>query len=169
MEHQSNEEHEIEEFADLLEHFHDAMLITVGRDGSLHARPMRIAEARPDGDLWFVTSIASTKADEIAANVQCAITMQSRNQYLALSGTAELVRDPARVKELWSDAWSPWFPSGPQTPDLVLIHVEAERAEYWDHSGTKGLRYVLRALGAATRGRRVEPGDGEHHAKLDLG
>lgn len=155
------------EFFELLEHFDNAMLVTVSRDGSLHARPMRIAQARENGELWFVTSVDSAKAAEVAARVQCTVTMQSRSSYLTVSGRAELVRDPAKVKELWTDAWKPWFPDGPETPDIVLIRVDGEQAEYWDTSGVKGLRYAYKLVKATASGERPSPSD-DQHAKVQL-
>lgn len=160
-------ENQYREFHDLLEDFDNAMLVTVARDGSLHARPMRIAQVQQDNELWFVTSVDSEKAAEITAHGQCAVTMQSRSSYLTISGRAELVRDRAKLNDLWTDGWRPWFPEGPDTPDIVLLRVEGEQAEYWDMSGVKGLRYGYQLVKAAAKGER--PGqDEEQHAKVDL-
>ena len=38
-----------------------------------------------------------------------------------------------------------WFPKGPDDPDLVLLSVEPEIAEFWDVGGIKGLRYLFDA------------------------
>ena len=41
-------------------------------------------------------------------------------------------RDPAKVQSLWSEALRVWFPKGPEDPDITLIKVEVDTAEYWD-------------------------------------
>jgi general stress protein 26 len=55
-------------------------------------------------------------------------------QYASLSGQAEVVRDRAKIDELWKPELKAWFPEGTDTPDIALLKVTAERAEYWDGS-----------------------------------
>ena len=57
-----------EHLYDLLASFETAMLVTRGRDGHMHARPMAVAEMRADADAYFVTSIDSPKVAEIYAD-----------------------------------------------------------------------------------------------------
>ena len=41
------------------------------------------------------------------------------------------------MKELWNHLYQAWFPQGLEEPDLALLKVDVERAEYWDApSGT---------------------------------
>jgi hypothetical protein len=42
------------------------------------------------------------------------------------------VRDAAKQKELWSEPLRTWFPGGPESPDVALMKVEVDGAEYWD-------------------------------------
>jgi general stress protein 26 len=159
-----------ERFLHLLSDFDTAMLVTVDREGRLRSRPMQIARTEPTGDLWFVTSLASGKTEEIAADVRCAVALQSKRHFVSITGTAELVRDPDLVNQLWSDAWRPWFPHGPEDPEVVLIHFEAEEAEYWDTSGIHGARQLFRAAKAVVTRKRLddEPDEPEEHASLPL-
>ncbi|MDR3613578.1 MAG: pyridoxamine 5'-phosphate oxidase family protein [Candidatus Obscuribacterales bacterium] len=56
-----------------------------------------------------------------------------KNQkYVSLSGTAQLVRDKAKIKEIWQPELKPWFPQGVDTPDIAVLRINAEKAEYWD-------------------------------------
>jgi general stress protein 26 len=144
------------------------MLVTVDREGRLRSRPMQIARTEPTGDLWFVTSLASGKTEEIAADVRCAVALQSKRHFVSITGTAELVSDRELVNRLWSDAWRPWFPHGPEDPDLVLIHFEAEEAEYWDTSAAHGVRHLFRAAKAFVKGKRGEGEEPEDHASVPL-
>lgn len=111
-----------------------AMLTTVASDGSLRSRPMATPEGDFDGELWFFTRYHSPKSDEIQENQKVNVTYASpkNDRYLSVSGRAALVRDPEKVKELWRGALKQWFPEGKKDPELALLKVTVERAEYWD-------------------------------------
>jgi len=66
-----------------------------------------------------------------------------------LAGTASLVRDRKRIDALWSPSMGRFFPGGKDDPDLCLIRVNAESAEYWDGPGEmlgQALHFVLSAV-----------------------
>ena len=42
------------------------------------------------------------------------------------------MRDTARLEQLWSGRLKNWFPDGKKDPDLALLRVRVDRAEYWD-------------------------------------
>lgn len=148
-----------EHLHDVITHFDEAMLITRTREDGLHARPMVIAHAEGDGSLWFVTPVDSGKVDEMLEDPRTSVTMQGGGRYLAASGQAQIVRDPAQIARLWKPTWKPWFPEGKDDPSLVLIHLATERAEYWDRAGAKGIAYVFEAAKAMAQGRRAGQGD----------
>jgi general stress protein 26 len=153
-----------EHLKELLESFDTAMLIT--RCGELeHARPMAVAKVETHGDvttIWFVTSRDAPKSDEIRNDSRVSATFQSGSRYVALSGTAELAADPAKIKELWKPTWKVWFPEGKDDPKLELIKVNVTDAEFWDNAGTKGIRYVFEAAKALMRHKTPEPMAGLH-------
>jgi general stress protein 26 len=104
-----------------------------------------------DGDLWFFTSAASHKAAEIKAHpkVNVSYASQDRNTYVSVSGTATVRRDRGRIDALWSDVLKVYFPNGKDDPDVTLIRVKVETAEYWDGPGSlagKALSFVLAAV-----------------------
>jgi general stress protein 26 len=111
-----------------------AMLTTVSPDGTLRSRPMATLKAPFDGDLWFFTSASAPKADEIRDHVHVNVSFchADDDRYLSISGTASLVREPERIAQLWSGRLKPWFPEGKKDPDLALLRVRVDRAEYWD-------------------------------------
>ena len=110
------------------------MLTTVARDGRLHSRPMMTSAVEFDGDLWFIARSTSGLADEIGQNphVNVAYANPKGDRYVSVSGTASLVRDGAKLKELWSGKHKAWFPEGKKDPDLALLKVDVQGAEYWD-------------------------------------
>jgi general stress protein 26 len=111
-----------------------AMLTTVAPDGTLRSRPMATLKAPFEGDVWFFTRATAPKADEIRENdhVNVSFSDGDDNRYLSLSGTASLVRDKERLERLWSGRLKNWFPDGKKDPDLALLRVRVDRADYWD-------------------------------------
>ena len=111
-----------------------ALLVTGDRDGRLHGRPMAAMNKDFDGDLWFASRDNAPKLDEIADNthVLLAYSEPKDQNYVSVSGTARIVRDPATVKSLWSEPMRVWFPKGPDDPEIALIRVTVDSAEYWD-------------------------------------
>lgn len=115
-----------------------AMLTTIDANGRLKSRPLKTQEEMFDGDLWFLTSASSEKADEIAENrrVNLSYASKERNTYVSIVGSASVERDQTKIDELWNDAMKAFFPKGKNDPDLALIRVRIESAEYWDGPGT---------------------------------
>jgi general stress protein 26 len=154
---------------DLVADFGVGVLVTRGPGGALHGRPMALAEAEPGGTLWFATDRHSAKVDELAADPHVAVTLQSKTQFVSLSGTAEVVEDRAKVRELWKPAWAAWFPKGKDDPDLVLLRVTGTEGEYWDGGGTAALKYLIKAGKALLTGERPQVGDDPQvHARVAL-
>jgi len=146
---------------DLLESFHTAMLIT--RDGeTMHARPMAVAGVEGSSTLWFVTGESSPKSNEIKSDERVSATFQGPLKFVALSGTATLVRDRNKIEELWQTSWKAWFPNGKDDPNLTLIRVTVTDAELWDTAGTKGIRYAFEVAKAIVTGDTPTISQGQH-------
>jgi general stress protein 26 len=142
-----------------------AMLTTVGPDGKLYSRPMFTQrEDREDG-LWFFTERSSAKAQQVQghADVNLSYADPGKNVYVSVAGTARIVDDPELERELWN-AMNGAFFDGPDDPDLVLLQVEPQRAEYWDGSSGK-VRQLFDMVKAAVTGRHDHMGENE---KVDL-
>lgn len=154
---------------ELLEEFDVAMLATRTAEGQLRARPMALAEAEPDGTLWFLTDRHSGKVDELDRDGHVVVTMQSKAKFVSFSGTAAPVQDRDRVARLWKAEWQVWFPGGKDDPNLVLLRVVGDAGEYWDSSGTSGVKYLVEAGKALLTGTRPDVGrDPGVHGKVEL-
>jgi general stress protein 26 len=153
---------------DLLKDFSNAMLVSNDQSGRMHARPMAIADLKPDADAYFATSIQSPKAGEIQNFPEVLISFQSATQFASISGTATLVKDRELIDRLWSEEWRAWFPGGKDDPDLVLIRVDAREGEFWDNSGLNGLSYAFEGLKAILKGEKLQNDKGGSHAKIRL-
>lgn len=139
-----------------------AMLTTQTPEGSLRGRPMATQEAPFDGNLWFFTSAESPKVDEIEDehHVQLSYASPEDNRYVSVSGRATVVRDRAKAQELWSPAMKAWFPGGLDDPDLALLRVHVEAAEYWD-SPSSTMVHIVGFVKAVSTGQRYQPGENE--------
>lgn len=147
--------------AELIQGIRVAMFTTIGLDGQPHTRPMYTQQAEFDGDLWFFTDAQGAKVNELRNDSQVLITYDNagQNRYVAVRGRAQVVRDPVKAKELWNLHAKGWWPGGPDDPNLALIRVEVDSAEYWEGPSHTG--YFLSLLKAVATGTRVDP-MGEH-------
>jgi general stress protein 26 len=162
-------EDQIGKIRQMLEALDSAMLITHAPDQPLHARPMAIARVEPNCDLWFFSGRASTKVHEIQSDQKVLVACQDdRRSHLSLSGRAELVSDPAKARELWKESYKTWFPQGVDDPNLLLILVHAQQAEYWDSQGASGIKHVFESGQSGSSGSNPEPGQGEPPARVAL-
>ena len=143
-----------------------AMMTTALPDGRLRSRPMATQQTDFDGDLWFFTDADSGKVYEIGRenHVNISYADPSGNRYVSVTGTASVVRDQAKIKELWNPLHKAWFPKGPDDPNLTLVKVDVAQAEYWDGPSSTVVQVIGLAKAALT-GQRYVPGN---HDKLDL-
>lgn len=66
--------------------------------------------------------------------------------YVSVRGKAEIVEDLAKKKELWSKAYEKIMQTSYDDPNLILIKVKAEAAEYWETGNfTKKLPFSINA------------------------
>jgi general stress protein 26 len=147
--------------------FKDAMLVSRALDGTLHARPMALAEMQPNGDLLFSTSLDSLKIREIETNPDVIATFQSASQFASICGTASVVRDRAEIDRLWAESWRIWFPEGKDDPSLCLLRVSADHGEYWDTSGVEGIKFRIESIKARLGGRVASKSEAQN-AKVKL-
>jgi general stress protein 26 len=128
-----NREESIEKIRELTEGIDFCMLTTMD-GGVLRSRPMSTQQFEFDGDLWFFTSDNTHKIEEIEKDnrVNAAYSDPDDNVYLSISGKAEVVKDKAKIEELWSPVLKAWFPEGLDDPHLCLLKIPVEQAEYWD-------------------------------------
>ena len=150
-----------EHLYDLLKGFETAMLVTRAADGHLHARPMVVGELHADADAYFVTSIDSPKVAEIYADADVLLTFQSEHQYAAVYGRVNVVRDRALVGRLWREEWRAWFPRGASDPAIALLRFDAERGEFWNDAGMRGVQYAFEGAKAYMSGGR-SPSSSQH-------
>jgi general stress protein 26 len=122
---------------DLIRSTRLAMLTSTDPDGRLISKPMATQDVDFDGTVWFISERDSHKTRNITLNPQVNVAYASHDSWVSLSGTAEVVDDLDKLKELWNTFTGAWLEGGPENPDNVLIKVTGESAEYWDTPGSK--------------------------------
>jgi general stress protein 26 len=149
----------VKKLRDIVKRVKVAMLTTVTPEGHLRSRPMMPQKLEFDGDLWFFTRVDSVKVDEICQYRQVNVSYAEPGEqvYLSVSGTAQLVRDWAQMNELWDPIYETWFPEGLDDPELALIKVNVDQAEYWD-APTNALVQWAGLARAVITGRRYNEG-----------
>ena len=128
-----------------------AMLVTED-GGHLRGRPMAASQKDFDGTLWFFTRASSHKVNEVADDNRVCVTYAepSRQDYVSLSGKAALVRDQAEIDRHWSAILKAWFPNGKDDPEVALLKITVEQAEYWDTPNSRIVQLFGYAKAAIT-------------------
>jgi len=124
---------------ELIESIKIGMLTTADDDGTLRSRPLQTVSVGDDHTLWFFTSASSPKVSEAkaeAGRVNVSYANLPKYDFVSVSGTATLSRDREKMKALWTHWIEAFFPRGLDDPDLALLRVDIEKAEYWDAPGT---------------------------------
>ena len=156
----------LEKLGKLIDGLDIAMLTTRIGDGRLLSRPLRAQEFDAEGALWFITDRNSHKAEEIRLQPQVNASLASaeRNTYISIAGRAAVVFDKARLSQLWSPAMAVFYPRGKDDPDLCLLRVQVESAEYWDGPGGLVGQALYLAMTALTR----DPGSLSENERMRL-
>ncbi len=123
-----------EHLVELMEDMPIGMLTTFGPDGP-RSIPMSRQQVEPDAEMWFITARSTRHVADLGHDDRVALTFSSRDAWVALTGTAQVVEDLDKLRELWTAFAEAWLPGGPEDPDAVLLRVDVERAEYWDTPG----------------------------------
>ncbi len=134
------------QLADKIKGIKMAMLTTREEDGVLRSRPMATQDMEFDGDLWFLTYDPSAKAQEVQQYDQVNVSYANPgdNLYISVSGSAEIVHDRKKIKDMWKPLYKAWFPNGEDDPKIALLKVHVTSAEYWDSTGGKtGMLYSI--------------------------
>ena len=166
MSNQSSHYDDIKKLGEMIEGIKIAMITTADEDGTLRSRPMATQDSEFDGTLWFFTHASAPKVDEVQheQHVNVSYAAPDNNRYVSVSGTAQVVRDRIKIEQLWKPYLKAWFPDGLDDPDIALLKVTVQRAEYWDSPSSTVVHLVGFAKAVAT-GTTYQPGENE---KIEL-
>ena len=154
-------ENDLQKVRELIKEIDFCMLTTVDESGDLHSRPMSSnGDVDENGDIWFFTSASSHKVTEIGKlpKVNVSFADPDDQRYVSISGTAQLSRDQAKIDELWRPEFKIWFPEGKDDPEIALLRVSLEKAEYWD-SPSSTIGYALSFVSSLVTGKQPDLGE----------
>jgi general stress protein 26 len=141
------------------------MLTSVGEQGRLQAHPMTPQEVTDEGDVWFFIDSASDQARFISAEKRVNLAFADGSTWLSVAGHGDIRHDRAKVDELWNPVVEAWFPDGPDSDRVALLHVGADSAEYWD---TPGGRVASALSFVKTKLVGGSPAGGSENVSTDL-
>lgn len=154
-------ENDLQKIRELIKDIDFCMLTTTDESGDLHSRPMSSnGDVDSNGDIWFFTSVSSHKVTEIEQlpKVNASFADPDNQRYVSVSGTAQLVRDRAKIDELWRPEFKIWFPEGKDDPEIALLRVSLEKGEYWD-SPSSTIGYALSFVSSLVTGKQPDLGE----------
>jgi general stress protein 26 len=122
----------------LLLTFERAMLVSRCAEG-LRARPMSLAPTRDTKRLWLLPAVAGDRFDELAEDPNVNVVLQDGLRSCSVSGTARVARHTCESVVL--DVPTRVTRSGACQESLLLVQVTPQFAEYWDRSGSHGIRF----------------------------
>jgi general stress protein 26 len=134
--------------------------------GMMRALPMAAIPDRAENSVRFFTARTSAKPEELRDDQRCCLVFHQSDGgvFLSVSGRTRLSRDSDLMRRKWDREADLWFPLGPGHPDVLLLHVLPEAAEYWTRPGD--FDSVAREVRAA-RAEGREPRIGEN-ARIDF-
>ena len=124
-----------------------AMLTTMDANDELVSRPLTTLEVDFNGTLWFMVAADAPFVRDVEDHpeVNLAYASPEQGKFVSVSGVGRVLRDTEKARQLWNVAASIWFPHGPEDPNLAVLEINVEKAEYWDSPGGT----VQRLLGFA--------------------
>lgn len=138
--------------------------------GLLHSHPLTTQNKALDesATLYFFVpkdgKIARSVAAYNAVNVAYANT--DKDSYVSVSGRASLLEDQAKKEELFTTMAKAWFPQGVTDPNLGLLAVHIDNAEFWDVDDSKMVQIFKMMKAAVTRQPPQHMGE---HKTLNVG
>jgi general stress protein 26 len=156
----------LKKVGELISEIQIAMLTTVGTDGALHSRPMATHKQEPfEGELYFLTPAHSGKVYEVENESEVNLLyVDPKHTYVSLTGRGSVENDRARIDQLWNPSYKAWFPNGKEDPEIRVLRVQVDGAEYWEAPHNAIVRNV-KILARAVTGGKTAVGE---HARVAL-
>ena len=82
-----------------------------------------------------------------------------KDTWVSVTGTAHVLEDLQKKKELFSTMAKAWFPQGPEDPDMELVEVRSDEAEYWNVKESKLTQLFKMGKAALTEERPDSMGE----------
>jgi general stress protein 26 len=118
----------------------------------LSVRPMSVLQVDDAGNLWFMSQNDSNKNSEISTDPFTHLFFQENKNsgFLNIYGISEVVKDQAKIDELWNPLLKVWFQEGKDDPKISLIKVEPTNVYYWDTVHGEAIAFLKMAASIIT-------------------
>lgn len=142
----------LEHVRTIMESARVAALTYVDSRDRLVSTPMGAQKFEHPRTTYWITEKDSDKVAALRKDPRVNLTYSSDDGYVSLSGTARLVEDDAKLKELWSVFADAMMDGGPEDPNSGLLEVTADTAEWW--STPNGIVTAVKVLAAKVSGKK---------------
>ena len=151
----------VETVKDIIKDIETAMFSTIS-EGRINSRPMQTQDIEFDGDLWFLTKRTPANIKKLWL-IPTSISLMSANPMYRF-GERPAVDDLERKKALWNAAYEKFLQTSYDDPNIILIKVDTDTAEYWE-TGNK--TKTVKAFFKKMVGQEPE-GDSDINKTVDL-
>lgn len=154
---------------DLIKDIRFGMLTHRTSGGMLHAHPLTTQNKGLDehSELYFFIPKQGELYERLQTDgsVNVAYADPAADSYVSLSGQARFSDDQSKKEALWSPMAKAWFPDGPADPNLALLVIKLQHAEYWDVNESKMVQMFKMAKAAVTGNPPTNLGE---HKEMNL-
>lgn len=123
---------------DLINQSDVAYVSSIDENGYPHVATRSMIKSYGLQGTYFSTGTEGNLADNIRRNNKMSLCFHNKGDNMTLVGTAEIIRDQGKKKEMWLDWFIDHFPGGPTDPGFCLIKFTTEYVSLWvDHKSYK--------------------------------
>lgn len=127
-----------EKFWELVQGFSDCTLVTKDKaSDKLKGRPMLPRVMKDRRQIVFIFDKQSNKTSEVESCEQVCLTFSKPGTWLSVSGRAQITSDPELINAAWGKEHDIWMPGGKTDPNVAVMAVDPDTAEFWDTTANK--------------------------------
>lgn len=129
----------------------------------IHACPMTTNKNElENAKIWFIGDKTTEMVKDIEKNPQVNLSYTSTDDknFVSINGVAKLIDDKAKLDELWSPIYNAFYEHGKDDPNVQIICVECNGAEYWQ-SGNSVVN-MFKLASAALQDGKIADSLGSH-------
>ena len=105
--------------------------ITIGEDGHPQARIVDPLGPDPDSTIWLATNPLTRKVRQVRREPRATLLCfePATSSYVTVLAKASIVTSAAEKARHWKTEWTPFYPGGARSNDVVLLRLTPSRME----------------------------------------